>query len=120
MKIIIIYFALFAYITSTFSRIDAVKYAKEIYNKINHTCGDSQDAYKKCNPFSYFGNEHCNYTGDGDCANFVSQCLVKGGGHEDLYIANSDFFRGYPCGFEEISANRLSNCLEKFGWNSTW
>lgn len=120
MKIIIIYFALFAHIISTFSRIDAVKYAKENYNKINHTCGDSQEAHKNCNPFSYFGNEHCNYPGDGgDCANFVSQCLVKGGGHEDLYIANSEFCRGYPCGFEEISANRLGNCLEKFGWNTT-
>ena len=45
--------------------------------------------------------------------------MVKGGGHEDLYIANSNICRGYPCGFDEISAYRLGNCLEKFGWNST-
>ena len=52
----------------------------------------------------------------GDCANFVSQCLVKGGNHGKL---NGGLpCRGYPCGFEEVGAKNLGDCLKKKGWTS--
>lgn len=99
----------------TYSRTGAVAYAKKYALSVNHQCGDN---HLSCSPASYFGDEHCGYAGDGgDCANFVSQCLVLGGGHQKL--TGSDNCRGYPCGFEEPGANRLGNCLIEKGWNST-
>lgn len=97
-----------------FSRNDAVQYARNHVHKINHVCG----TYTACTPCSYFGNEHCGYgnEGGGDCANFVSQCLVLGGGHPKLVGGSC---RGYPCGFEEVGAKRLADCLEEKGWTST-
>ena len=42
----------------------------------NHKCSGK---YTDCNPYSYFGGEHCSYgSHGGDCANFVSQCLISG------------------------------------------
>ena len=98
-----------------YSRSGAITYAKNHWNNINHSCG----TYDRCTPCSYFGNEHCGYpsSNGGDCANFVSQCLVLGGGHQKL--TGSDMCRGYPCGWEEVGAYRLSECLKQKGWTST-
>ena len=112
-------FSLLILSISKYSRDDAVKYAKNNYDKINHECGNiTSDDYLKCTNFSYFGNEFCNYVSHGgDCANFVSQCLVFGGGHD--YLNGTDKCRGYPCGFEETGARNLGRCLQQKGWNST-
>ena len=89
----------------SYSRDGGVKYAREHVHNINHQCG----TYSACTPCSYWGSEHCGYSGNGgDCANFVSQCLVLGGD-----------CRGYPCGFEEIGAKRLGSCLQGKGWTRT-
>lgn len=97
-----------------YTRSYAVEYAKNHVHNINHKCG----VYTACTPCSYFGNEHCGYgdAGGGDCANFVSQCLVLGGGHPKLIGGSC---RGYPCGFEEVGAKRLADCLKEKGWTST-
>ena len=100
-----------------YSRAGAVAYAKKhAINNINHECGN----YLSCTPCSYFGDEHCGYSSEngGDCANFVSQCLVLGGGHEDL-SGGEEICRGYPCGFEEVGAKRLGDCLVSKGWTRT-
>ena len=98
---------------SAYSRKEAVKYAKNYALSLNHKCGN----YMSCTPASYWGTEHCGYKNlDGDCANFVSQCLVLGGKHSYLKGGSC---RGYPCGFEEIGAKRLGDCLKEKGWKST-
>ena len=98
----------------SYSRDGGVKYAREHVHNINHQCG----TYSACTPCSYWGSEHCGYSGNGgDCANFVSQCLVLGGGYPKL--TGSDNCRGYPCGFEEIGAKRLGSCLQGKGWTRT-
>jgi len=100
-----------------YSRTGAVAYAKNhAINNINHECGN----YLSCTPCSYFGSEHCGYPTEngGDCANFVSQCLVLGGGHEDL-SGGEEICRGYPCGFEEVGAKKLGDCLVQKGWTRT-
>ena len=103
----------------TCSRDGGVKYAKDHVHNINHKCG----TYSACIPCSYWGSEHCGYTSNGgDCANFVSQCVVLGGGHPNL--KGSDNCRGYPCGFEEVGAKRLGFMLkrkrmEKILWTFT-
>ena len=62
-----------------YDRSAAVKYAYQYAKTPNHKCGSN---YLKCSPCSYFGREACGYESHGgDCANFVSQCLVLGGGH---------------------------------------
>ena len=101
MQITLIY-SLFIFGIAEYSRNDAVSYALENYNKINHTCGISDSACKDCTPFSYYGNEFCGYKDEktGDCANFVSQCLVFGGGHEYLN-GGKDYCRG-ECGFFKL------------------
>ncbi len=97
-----------------YSRSGAVAYAKKYVHTVNHQCGNDHLA---CSPASYFGNEHCGYPGaGGDCANFVSQCLVLGGNHSKL--KNNQNCRGYPCGFEEPGAKRLGDCLQDKGWTS--
>ena len=97
-----------------YSRSGAVAYAKKYVHSVNHKCGNN---YLACSPASYFGNEHCGYEGaGGDCANFVSQCLVLGGNHSKL--KNNKNCRGYPCGFEEPGAKRLGDCLQDKGWTS--
>ena len=99
--------------SAAYSRSKAVAYAKDHVNNINHQCGN----YLNCSPASYWGNEHCGYQSQGgDCANFVSQCIVLGGGHDKLKGGNC---RGYPCGWEEVGAKRLGDCLQDKGWTST-
>jgi hypothetical protein len=88
---------------SQYSRIDAVRYARENVYNIAHTCGYLSDSYLKCTPYAYFGKDYCGYNGNGDdSANYVSQCLVYGGGHE--YLNDAEHCRGYRCGFEEPEA----------------
>ena len=98
-----------------YNRDGAIAYAREHVHNINHRCGQ----FDSCTPASYWGDEHCGYSSEngGDCANFVSQCLVLGGGHQDL--SGSDNCRGYPCGWEEVGAKRLGDCLVEKGWIST-
>lgn len=86
-------------------------YAKKYWNGANHNCNS---AYSSCTPYSYWGGEQCGYPSQGgDCANFVSQCLLAGG-HQALKGGEC---RGYPCGKEEIGALKLGVCLRNtFGW----
>ena len=99
----------------TYDRNGAVAYAHQYARSPNHKCGN----YIKCTPCSYWGGEACGYPSQGgDCANFVSQCLVKGGGHPSL-SGRTYYCRGYPCGFEEPGAQKLSQCLQYKGWRST-
>lgn len=58
----------------------------------------------------------CGYDSHGgDCANFVSQCLVSAG---HPYLVGFENCRGYPCGREEPGARNLDDCLaEHFGWH---
>ena len=102
------------FFTFTYDREAAVTYAHKYAKTPNHKCGK----YLDCSPCSYFGREACGYESHGgDCANFVSQCLVLGGGHEKLNGGSP--CRGYPCGFEEPGAKKLGACLQKKGWTST-
>ena len=102
------------FLAFTYDRNGAVSYAYKYARTPNHRCG----GYLKCTPASYFGREACGYESHGgDCANFVSQCLVLGGGHPKLNGGSP--CRGYPCGFEEPGAKKLGKCLEKKGWTST-
>ena len=97
-----------------YDRNGAVNYAYQYARTPNHQCGN----YIKCTPCSYWGSEACGYQSQGgDCANFVSQCLVKGGGHSKL--SGGAPCRGYPCGFEEPGAWELGQCLKSKGWTST-
>jgi len=94
-----------------YNRQEALEYAAIYCSKCNHSCC----GYDKCCPWSWWGGpECCGYAAhNGNCANFVSQCLLAGG-HPELKIAPC---RGYPCGKEEIGAARLGQCLRKnFGW----
>lgn len=102
-------------ITQCYDRSGAVAYADKYWNSPNHKCG----TYTNCSPYSYWGCEHCGYpcSNGGDCANFVSQCLVVGGGHPKL--SGSSSCRGYPCGIEEPGAKRLADCLIEKGWQSS-
>ena len=101
-------------VSGEYSRTGAVNYARKYAHSVNHKCGSD---YLSCSPASYFGDEHCGYEGaGGDCANFVSQCLVLGGSHSKL--KNNQNCRGYPCGFEEPGAKRLGDCLQDKGWTS--
>ena len=97
-----------------YNRDGAVSYAHNHARNPNHKCGN----YIKCTPCSYWGSEACGYQSHGgDCANFVSQCVVLGGGHPKLNGGHP--CRGYPCGFEEPGAKNLGDCLKKKGWTST-
>jgi len=92
----------------------AVEYAHRWYNSANHSC---HSAYTACTPWSYWGGESCGYPSHGgDCANFVSQCLIQAG---HPYLNGGWPCRGYPCGKEEVGASNLGKCLqEKHGWKS--
>ncbi len=102
------------FLAGAYDRGGAVSYAYQYWSTPNHRCS----SHDSCTPCSYWGSEYCNYgSNGGDCANFVSQCLVKGGGHAKL---NGGLpCRGYPCGFEEIGAKNLGDCLQRHGWTST-
>ena len=99
---------------AAYDRTAVKNYAKKHWNSPNHDCSK---AYTSCSPYSYWGSEHCGYSSHGgDCANFVSQCILAGG-HSALKGGDC---RGYPCGKEEVGATRLGKCLKnKFGWTRT-
>ena len=99
---------------NSYNRDNAVAYAKKHWNNPNHNCSG---AYTTCSPYSYWGGEHCGYgSHGGDCANFVSQCLIAGG-HPAL---TKGACRGYPCGKEEVGARNLGVCLrDSYGWESS-
>ena len=62
---------------SSYNREKAVEYAYKYWKNINHDCKKGRWS---CSPYGYFGNDHCKYPKEGgDCANFVSQCLIEGG-----------------------------------------
>lgn len=89
----------------------AYAYAADWWDSCNHSCSSS---YSSCTPWSYWGSEMCGYASHGgDCADFVSQCLIAGG---HGYLNSGDPCRGYPCGKEEIGATKLGQCLVQKGW----
>ena len=91
---------------ASYNRDNAVAYDKKHWNSPNHKCSGKYTDY---NPYSYFGGEHCSYgSHGGDCANFVSQCLIAGG-HSPL---NKGACRGYPCGKEEAERETSECALE--------
>jgi len=102
-------------IAAAYNRKEAVAYAKKWYDGANHDCNSG---FEDCTPWAYYGNEHCGYgSNGGDCANFVSQCLIAGG-HK--YLNQGGPCRGYPCGKEEVEAKGLGDCLVQYhGWKST-
>ena len=113
MKILILLNSFFLIVFS-YDRNGAVSYAYQYAKTPNHQCGN----YVACTPCSYWGNEACGYEmHGGDAPNFVSQCLVKGGGHPALNGGAP--CRGYPCGFEEVATINLAKCLKQKGWIST-
>jgi len=110
----ILYFISFLVYSFPYDRNGAVNYAYQFAETPNHRCG----SFDACTPCSYWGDEACGYSSNGgDSANFVSQCLVKGGGHPPLNDGVSPC-RGYPCGFEEVASLNLANCLIQKGWIS--
>ena len=96
-----------------YNRTLAVANALLHYDAPQHNCSD---AYTACSIWSYWGEEVCGYPSHGgDCANFLSQNLLAGG-HEDLVKAPC---RGFPCGREEVGAQKLGACLAaNYGWTS--
>ena len=101
---------LIATISSAYDRKKAVAYAYQYVHGANHKCGSGS---YKCTPYGYFGSEQCNYKSQGgDCANFVSQCLIAGG-HEKLVrgVCGGRQF----CGAEP-RAQRLATCLPENYW----
>eukprot|EP01105_Mastigella_eilhardi_P024684 TRINITY_DN647_c0_g1_i3.p1 TRINITY_DN647_c0_g1~~TRINITY_DN647_c0_g1_i3.p1 ORF type:complete len:201 (+),score=47.58 TRINITY_DN647_c0_g1_i3:45-605(+) len=103
-----------ASVAHAYDKSAAVSYAAKWWNSANHDCSST---YSACTPWSYWGGEECGYSSQGgDCANFVSQCLLAGG-HAALTKSPC---RGYPCGKEEVGASNLGNCLKQnYGWQST-
>lgn len=99
--------------SGSYDRAAALSYAKVWWNSTNHDCSTS---YTSCSPWSYWGEESCDEASHGgDCANFVSQCLLAGG-HVPLTQSPC---RGYPCGKEEVGAANLGSCLmQNYGWAS--
>ena len=114
MKFLVFAFMVLSGLAAAYNPSGAVSYAKQYWNSANHKCG----TYTSCTPYSYWGNERCGYASHGgDCANFVSQCLIAGG-HKALNQGGS--CRGYPCGKEEIGAKNLGDCLANtHGWKRT-
>jgi hypothetical protein len=89
-----------------YNRTHALQYAAKYWNTANHLC---TGLYTACSAFSYWGGDVCHYPSHGgDCANFVSQCLVEAG---HPYLNGGFPCRGYPCGKEEIGAKNLGDCL---------
>ena len=115
MKRLILILVLLFIAKAAYLRNGAVKYARKNVHNPNHQCSSRYDS---CTPYAYYGNEHCGYESHGgNCANFVSQCLVIGGEHPKLVGGGN--CRGYPCGFEEVGAWELGRCLQEKGWKST-
>ena len=107
---IILSLLLFNLSLTKYDRNKGVEYAYKHYKKINHKCGSGRN---KCTPYGYYGNSFCNYPhGGGDCANFVSQCLIEGG-HEKL---KGSPCKSFSCGVQ-LGSRNLSKCLtQKFKW----
>lgn len=103
----------FSTASAAYIRALAVANAFKYYNAPQHNCSTP---YTACSPWSYWGEEACGFPSHGgDCADFLSQNLLAGG-HEDLVKAPC---RGYPCGREEIGAEKLGACLAaNYGWTS--
>lgn len=111
---LLLIFAFVATAFASYNRQSAVSYAGSYWKTPNHRCSSG---YESCTPWSCWGS-YCGYPSHGgDCANFVSQCLVTAG-HPAL---NGGYpCRGYPCGKEEIGAKNLGMCLhDKHGWKRT-
>ena len=88
----------------SYDREKAVQYAYKYYKNINHDCKKGRWS---CSPYGYFGNEHCKYPKEGgDCANFVSQCLIEAG------ITFPKTCRVRKCNVI-LGAQSLGNCLSK-------
>lgn len=106
--------ALLGSAAAAYNRSAAVAHAAQYYNKPQHDCSTP---YTSCSPWSYWGEEACGFASHGgDCANFLSQNLLAGG-HPDLTVAPC---RGYPCGREEVGAEKLGACLAlNYKWAST-
>ena len=115
MKAVVALIALAAGASAAYNRDAAVSYAKTWWDKANHDCSSG---FEDCTPYAYYGGEHCDYgSHGGDCADFVSQCLLAGG-HTPLNQGGS--CRGYPCGKEEVGAKNLGDCLAgTHGWTRT-
>ncbi len=87
-----------------YNRDGALNYAQRWWNGANHNCG----SYSSCSPFSYWGSEHCGYPSHGgDCANFVSQCILAGGEYSSI---------GRSYCKAELGADALKNWLKSKGW----
>ena len=99
---------------SAYNRSAAVAHAAQFFDRPQHDCAT---AYTACTPWSYWGEEACGFPSHGgDCANFLSQNLLAGG-HAPLVLAPC---RGFPCGREEVGAEKLGACLASaYGWTST-
>ena len=106
----ILFYLLLPLTESIYNREKAVEYAYKHYKKINHKCGSGRSS---CSPYGYYGNSFCKYPhGGGDCANFVSQCLIEGG-HPKL---NESPCKKFKCGVQ-LGSRNLSQCLvKKFKW----
>ena len=90
MKILL--FSLLIGLTLSYNAANAAAYAKKWYDGYN--------------------SQYNNYNGQGgDCANFVSQCLIAGG--QSLSGCETDNKGCVP------SVNNLKNCLTKKGWKSS-
>ena len=88
-----------------YERSAAVAYARKFYSGVNHDC---ESAYDACTPYSYWGGESCDYgSHGGDCANFVSQCLLAGN-HTPLVKPPC---RGKSFCDAEVGAQKLGACL---------
>ena len=108
---IIISIVLLVSITA-YDRNKAMDYAIKYAKKANHDCSKNRWS---CSPYGYFGSELCKYKRDknafGDCANFVSQCLIAGGMEFSRCEVRS-------CGVI-LGANSLGKCLKnKYKWKS--
>ena len=107
MKVVIL--LLLIALSVSYDREAAVAYAYKHVHNINHKCGSPW----RCTPWGYLGKEHCGYKGEGgDCANFVSQCILAGGA-EPMNERIGGVCRGTPCGKEEPGARKLGDCLTK-------
>ena len=111
MKTSLIVLSLLIATISAYNRNAAVKYAYQYVHGVNHKCGSGSYI---CSPYCYFGDEHCNYQSQGgDCANFVSQCLIAGG-HSKL---TKGVCRGNEFCGAEPGAGKLATCLvNNYGW----
>jgi hypothetical protein len=96
-----------------YERSAAIAYAREFYSSVNHDC---ESQYTACTPYSYWGGESCAYgSHGGDCANFVSQCLLAGN-HTPLVKPPC---RGKSFCNAEVGAQKLGSCLaQNYGWVS--